>query len=58
MEYLKGLALALLTNMRQGLEMLDKDKHSSLLQIVVNEKYKKFYKIGPGVNVNELHLHM
>jgi hypothetical protein len=57
-EHLKGLALALLANMRPGLEMLDKDKHSSLLQTVANEKHKKLYKIGPGVNVNELHLHM
>jgi hypothetical protein len=39
-----GQATALLTN---KLERLAKDKHSSLLHIIINDCFKTFYNVGP-----------
>jgi hypothetical protein len=48
-KYLKGapigLALALPSNSKTQLERVSKDKHSSLLDLIVSDKGKKFYNI-------------
>jgi hypothetical protein len=44
---LYGRLLALPTIIRNGLEGLARDQHSSLLRTLVNYGRKKFYNIGP-----------
>jgi hypothetical protein len=42
-----GLALALPSNSKTGLERVSKDKPNSLLGLPVNDEGKKFYNIDP-----------